>query len=128
MKKLPLLFAAAVAAVSSIPSGMAAGSAKPNILFILTDDQGYGDWGTNGHPLLKTPNVDRLAAQSVRLENFHVSASCSPTRAALLTGMHEFRSGVTHTQVPREELWKGATTLQGLQRHQRHGGSDQISG
>jgi arylsulfatase A-like enzyme len=50
----------------------------------------------------------------VRLENFYVSPSCSPTRAALLTGMHEFRSGVTHTQVPREELWKGATTLQDL--------------
>jgi hypothetical protein len=88
--------------------------AKPNILFIITDDQGYGDWSTNGHPLLKTPHVDKLAAESVRLENFYVSASCSPTRAALLTGMHEFRSGVTHTQVPREELWKGATTLQDL--------------
>lgn len=84
---------------------------KPNILFILTDDQGYGDWSMNGHPLLKTPNVDRLASESVRLENFYVSPACSPTRAALLTGMHEFRNGVTHTQVPREELWKEATTL-----------------
>ncbi len=89
-------------------------SPKPNILFILTDDQGYGDWSTNGHPLLKTPNVDKLAAESVRLENFYVSPSCSPTRAALFTGMHEFRSGVTHTQVPREQLWKGSTTLMEL--------------
>ena len=86
-------------------------ASKPNILFILTDDQGYGDWGCTGHPLLKTPNVDRLAKESVRFENFQVSASCSPTRAALLTGMHEFRNGVTHTQVPREQLWQGATTL-----------------
>jgi arylsulfatase A-like enzyme len=84
---------------------------RPNILFILTDDQGYGDWQCMGHPLLKTPNVDRFAQESVRLENFQVSASCSPTRAALLTGMHEFRNGVTHTQVPREQLWKDATTL-----------------
>ena len=84
---------------------------KPNILFILTDDQGYGDWKCTGHPLLKTPNVDRLAKESVRFENFQVSASCSPTRAALLTGMHEFRNGVTHTQEPREHLWKDATTL-----------------
>ena len=111
MKKTALLIAAACAAISTIHPCTAASSAKPNILFILTDDQGYGDWSTNGHPLLKTPNVDRLAAQSVRLENFYVSPSCSPTRAALLTGMHEFRSGVTHTQVPREQLWKGATIL-----------------
>ncbi len=90
---------------------MPASAAKPNILFIITDDQGYGDWGYTGHPLLKTPNVDRLAKESVRFENFQVSASCSPTRAALLTGMHEFRNGVTHTQVPREQLWKDATTL-----------------
>lgn len=84
---------------------------KPNILFIITDDQGYGDWSTNGHPLLKTPNADKLAAESVRLENFYVSPSCSPTRAALLTGMHEFRSGVTHTQNPRVNLPHDTTTL-----------------
>ncbi|MGA0094011.1 MAG: sulfatase-like hydrolase/transferase [Chthoniobacterales bacterium] len=84
---------------------------RPNILFIITDDQGYGDWSTNGHPLLKTPNVDKLAAESVRLENFYVSASCSPTRAALLTGMHEFRSGITHTQWHRVDLPQDTTTL-----------------
>lgn len=88
-----------------------AAPAKPNILFIITDDQGYGDWSTNGHPLLKTPNADKLAAESVRLENFYVSPSCSPTRAALLTGMHEFRSGVTHTQHPRVSLPQDTTTL-----------------
>ena len=83
---------------------------RPNILFILTDDQGYGDWSINNHPFLKTPHVDRLARESVRLENFQVSPACSPTRAALLTGMHEFRNGVTHTQQPREQLWLGVTT------------------
>ncbi len=115
MIKTPLL-AVVIAALSFTQSGMTAQAApaKPNILFIITDDQGYGDWSTNGHPLLKTPHVDRLAAESVRLENFYVSASCSPTRAALLTGMHEFRSGVTHTQIPREQLWLGATTLPNL--------------
>ena len=84
---------------------------RPNFLIIFTDDQGYGDWSTNGHPLLKTPHADKLAAESVRLENFYVSASCSPTRAALLTGMHEFRSGVTHTQHPRVSLPHDTTTL-----------------
>lgn len=84
---------------------------QPNFLFILTDDQGYADIGAHGHPFLKTPNMDKLREQSVSFENFYVSPSCSPTRAALLTGMHEFRSGVTHTLAPREHLWKGATTL-----------------
>ncbi|MDF1751638.1 MAG: arylsulfatase [Verrucomicrobiales bacterium] len=91
--------------------GIASGDERPNILFILTDDQGYGDIGRHGHPLLKTPNLDRLYDESVRFDNFYVSPSCSPTRAALLTGRHEFRSGVTHTQQPREHLHKDAVTL-----------------
>jgi len=84
---------------------------QPNIIFVLTDDQGYGDLARHGHPLLKTPNLDRLASESVRFDNFYVSPSCSPTRAALLTGMHEFRNGVTHTIVPRQRLNRQATLL-----------------
>jgi len=84
---------------------------KPNIIFILTDDQGYGDIGRHGHPVLDTPNLDRLHDESVRFDNFYVSPSCSPTRAALLTGMHEFKNGVTHTLEPREHLYKEATIL-----------------
>ncbi|MEO0414435.1 MAG: arylsulfatase [Verrucomicrobiota bacterium] len=89
----------------------AAASEQPNILFILTDDQGYGDVGRHGHPLLRTPHLDKLYDESVRFDNFYVSPSCSPTRAALLTGRHEFRSGVTHTQQPREHLNLNAVTL-----------------
>jgi hypothetical protein len=89
----------------------ASDAAKPNILFILTDDQGYGDVARHGHPLLKTPNIDALHDQSVRFENFHVSPSCSPARAALMTGMHEFRNGVTHTTLPREHLNKDSVLL-----------------
>ena len=84
---------------------------RPNIIFILTDDQGYGDVGRHGHPLLKTPHLDRLHDESVRFDNFYVSPSCSPTRAALMTGMHEFRNGVTHTILPREHLYKDAVIL-----------------
>jgi arylsulfatase A-like enzyme len=83
----------------------------PNIIFILSDDQGYGDLQAHGHPLLKTPHLDSLQSRSVRFENFHVSPSCSPTRAALMTGMHEFANGVTHTQEPREHLRREATIL-----------------
>jgi arylsulfatase len=100
-----LLLASTLAIPSSTPS------AKPNILLIITDDQGYGDLSYHGNPILKTPNLDRFAAESLRLTQFHVSPTCAPTRAALLTGKHEFRSGVTHTIQERERLARTATTL-----------------
>lgn len=84
---------------------------KPNIIFILTDDQGYGDLSAHGNPILKTPNIDRLHAEGVRFTDFHVSPTCSPTRSALLTGRHEFKNGVTHTILERERLTPKATTL-----------------
>jgi len=84
---------------------------QPNIIFILTDDQGYGDIQRHGHPYLKTPHLNRLHDESVRMDNFYVSPSCSPTRAALMTGMHEFRSGVTNTLIPREHLHEVAKAV-----------------
>src|SRR5262247_2909516 len=77
---------------------------RPNIIFILTDDQGYGDMSCHGHPILKTPNIDRLHDESVRFTDFHVSPTCSPTRSALLSGRHEFKNGVTHTILERERM------------------------
>jgi arylsulfatase A-like enzyme len=109
IRLLAIMPAVAALLASSIP--LTAATSKPNIVFILTDDQGYGDLSAHGHPLLKTPNFDRLHAESVRFDNFYVSPSCSPTRAALMTGMHEFRNGVTHTRNPRHQLWKEAVTL-----------------
>jgi arylsulfatase len=90
---------------------VAAPAAPPNIIFIITDDQGYGDVSAHGNPILKTPNLDRLHAEGVRFTDFHVSPTCAPTRAALLTGRHEFRNGVTHTIHERERLAPQATTL-----------------
>ena len=84
---------------------------KPNIILIITDDQGYGDLGFHGNPSVKTPHLDALAAESVRLTNFHVSPTCAPTRCALMTGRHEFRSGVTHTINERERMALSATTF-----------------
>ena len=84
---------------------------RPNIIFILTDDQGYGDISRHGNPILKTPNLDRLHDEGVRFTDFHVSPTCSPTRSALLTGRHEFRNGVTHTIHERERLTLNATTI-----------------
>lgn len=107
---LPLFTALLLAPLASLHAADTPAK-KPNIIFILTDDQGYGDMGRHGHPLLKTPNLDALHDQSVRFEEFYVSPSCSPTRAALMTGMHEFRNGVTHTTAPREHLNKDAIIL-----------------
>src|SRR5215210_7998239 len=84
---------------------------RPNILFILTDDQGYGDISAHGNPFIKTPNLDRLHGESVRFTDFHVSPTCAPTRSALLTGRHEFKNGVTHTINERERLTLDAVTL-----------------
>ena len=56
---------------------------KPNVIFILTDDQGYGDLACHGNPIIKTPNLDRLHGESIRFTDFHVSPTCSPTRALL---------------------------------------------
>lgn len=84
---------------------------RPNILLVMTDDQGYGELGCHGNPVLKTPNLDRLHAQSLRFTGFHVSPTCAPTRSALLTGRHEFRNGVTHTIFERERLNLDAVTI-----------------
>src|SRR5256885_1922958 len=84
---------------------------QPNILFILTDDQGYGDISAHGNPLLKTPNMDRLHDEGVQFTDFHVSPTCAPTRSALMTGRHEFRNGVSHTILERERLTLKATTV-----------------
>jgi arylsulfatase len=84
---------------------------RPNILFILADDTGYGDLGATGNPILKTPHTDKLYREAVRFTDFHVSPTCAPTRAALLTGRHEFKDGVTHTILERERLTLDATTL-----------------
>ena len=70
---------------------------KPNIILIITDDQGYGDIGYNGNPHIKTPNLDLLASNSIRFNNFYVSPVCAPTRSSLLTGRYSLRTGVTDT-------------------------------
>ncbi len=84
---------------------------QPNIIFLITDDQGYGDISAHGNPILKTPNLDQLRSESVRFEDFHVSPTCSPTRSAIFSGRHEFKNGVTHTILERERLAPGTVTL-----------------
>jgi arylsulfatase A-like enzyme len=75
----------------------AAYAAPPNVILIITDDQGYGDIGTHGNTMLRTPNLDLLHAESVRLTDFHVDPTCAPTRSSLMTGRFSTRTGIWHT-------------------------------
>jgi arylsulfatase A-like enzyme len=86
------------------PLAIAAGPARPNVLIVLLDDVGYGDFSCHGHPFLQTPHFDRLHGESVRLTDFHVAPMCSPTRGQLLTGVHGLRTGVTSVTSARTYL------------------------
>ena len=72
-------------------------SSSPNVIIVMTDDQGYGDLGFNGNPIIKTPHIDAFASQSVNFSNYHVGTTCSPTRAGLMTARNCLRNGVWHT-------------------------------
>lgn len=90
---------------------VATASEKPNIVLVMTDDQGYGDLACYGNPHLKTPNIDKLSSESVNLQDFHVFPTCSPTRAALMTGHWANRTGVWHTINGRSLIRQNETTL-----------------
>ena len=84
---------------------------KPNVILIMTDDQGYGDLACHGNPVLKTPNLDKLHSESVRLTNFHVSPFCTPSRAALMTGRYPGRTGAYRTSSGRSMLHTDEKTI-----------------
>ena len=94
------------AAAASLPAWALAKAAgeRPNFVVIFTDDQGYQDIGCFGSPKIKTPNLDRMAAEGMKFTDFYVAASvCSPSRAALLTGCYPSRTGVTRVLFPRDK-------------------------
>ncbi|MCX6846112.1 MAG: sulfatase-like hydrolase/transferase [Verrucomicrobia bacterium] len=93
------------------PSVQAAPDTKPNIILVMPDDVGYSDYSSLGAPIMHTPTVDAFKKQSMLLARFHVSATCSPTRAAILSGRHEFKNGVTHTIFERERMSLKTITL-----------------
>ncbi len=96
-----------------ISVGIAEASAqtKPNVIIVISDDQGYGDLSCTGNPWLKTPNLDQLYTESTRLTDFHVSPCCAPTRASLLTGHYTNRTGCWHTVGGRSLLRESETII-----------------
>ena len=108
---------ASAGALSVLPScasmsGPAAGNKRrPNVVLVMTDDQGYGDLGCHGNEVIQTPNLDRLHSQCLRLTDFHVDPTCSPTRSALMTGHYSTKTGVWHTIMGRSLLGKHEVTV-----------------
>jgi arylsulfatase len=85
----------------------AADRPRPNVIIVLSDDQGYGDFSCHGNPVLKTPNLDKLHAQSIRLTDFHVTPMCTPTRGQLMSGMDCLRNGAASVSAGRSFVRRG---------------------
>lgn len=84
---------------------------QPNIILIMTDDQGYPSVGAHGHPWINTPEMDKMHSQSIRFDRFMMGSTCAPSRAGIMTGVHSIKNGVTHTIFERERLDLNATTI-----------------
>lgn len=96
---------------AATPLHAAEAPAKPNIILIMPDDVGYGDYRCLGNPIINTPSVDSFRKESLLFTQFHVSPTCAPTRAALMGGCHEFKCGVTDTNFGRERMSLETHTL-----------------
>ena len=107
------LFISALAPASAFAGDPAIRLRKdaPNVVIVITDDQGYGDLSCHGNPVLKTPSLDAMYAESVRLTDYHVSPTCAPTRSSLQSGHWANRTGVWHTIMGRSMLRVGEPTI-----------------
>ena len=84
---------------------------RPNVVVIMTDDQGFGDVGIHGNAKIRTPNMDRIAREGVQFTRFQVCPVCSPTRASLMTGRYNYRTGVVDTFLGRSMMYPSEVTL-----------------
>lgn len=103
---LALLFLAGCAGSADVRP-----AAKPNVIVVLIDDQGYGDFSCLGNPVLRTPHLDRLHAESVRFTDFHVSPMCTPTRGQILSGRDALANGAMNVSSGRSLLRRGIPTM-----------------
>jgi arylsulfatase A-like enzyme len=98
-------------ATAIAPASFSQSQRKPNVVIVITDDQGYGDMAFTGNPRIKTPNIDKLRTEGTLLNNYHVDPTCAPTRSALMTGRYSDRVGVWHTVMGRNMLRRRETTM-----------------
>lgn len=105
--KINALFPAFCLAIA----GCSAATSPPNILIILTDDQGYGDFSAHGNPVLKTPNLDQLRSESIRFTQFHTAPICTPSRSQLMSGVDCLRNGAQTVSNGRDLLRRDLVTL-----------------
>ncbi|MDF7825470.1 arylsulfatase [Pontiellaceae bacterium B12227] len=100
-----------VAAASVLLACGSAVAEKPNVVFVITDDQGMGDLGCTGNPYLKTPNLDKFHDGAIRFTNYHVGTTCAPSRSMIMSGRHCNRVNVYHTINGRSILFEDEVTL-----------------
>ncbi len=111
MQRLPFLRCSLLFAVACGCRTSEAAERRPNVLVILSDDQGMGDFSCHGNPVLRTPHLDRLHGESVRLADFHVAPMCTPTRGQLLTGLDALHNGATSVCAGRSFIRRGIPTM-----------------
>lgn len=102
--KLPFIFLAALTTIT-------VAAKRPNVIVVMTDDQGYGELSVHGNPILKTPHLDKLHSQSLRLTDFHVAPMCTPTRGQLLTGVDAARNAAINVSAGRTMLRASLPTM-----------------
>ena len=107
------LLAMSVCVVLSVVLSTAAiaDTTRPNVILIMTDDQGWGEVGFHGNKTIKTPNLDRFAAEGTELTHFYVSPMCTPTRSSLMTGRYHFGTGAHDTYIGRSNMNPQETTM-----------------
>lgn len=108
---ISLLTALLLASLAVLHAEPLVAAASPNVVIVMTDDQGYGELSAHGNPILKTPNLDRLRGESVRFTDFHVAPMCTPTRGQLMTGVDALRNGAMNVSSGRTLLRRELPTM-----------------
>ena len=114
MRPFRLLLCLAFLSHFAVPARAAVQSAaerKPNVLIVLLDDAGYGDFSCHGNPVMKTPQIDKLHRESIRLTDFHVTPMCTPTRGQIMTGRDALANGAMNVARGRSLLRRDIPTV-----------------
>ena len=104
MKRTLFILILVVGSITGSQHSIVANEPQPNVIVVMTDDQGYGDLSCHGNPVVKTPNLDQLHSESIRFTDFHVAPMCTPTRGQLMTGVDAFRNGAMNVSSGRTLL------------------------